>query len=63
MWGYDVLLIWHILFAVCPLYKAIACCIPSQHTTALQQVAQFCTPFFLLSLALHTENLFFVRQA
>ncbi|RCV11236.1 hypothetical protein SETIT_2G170100v2 [Setaria italica] len=25
MWGYDVLLIWHIPCA--PLYKAIACCI------------------------------------
>ncbi|KAG0543205.1 hypothetical protein BDA96_02G170300 [Sorghum bicolor] len=44
MWGYDVLLIWHIPCE--PLYKAIACCIPSHHTTTLdiiQQVAQFCT--------------------
>ncbi|KAJ1289175.1 hypothetical protein BS78_02G144400 [Paspalum vaginatum] len=31
--GHDVLLIWHIPCA--PLYKAIASCIPSHHTTTL----------------------------
>ncbi|CAN6173916.1 unnamed protein product [Urochloa humidicola] len=47
MWGYDVLLLWHIPCA--PLYKAIACCLPSHHTTTLDitlQVVHLGTPPF-----------------